>query len=91
MADQEIRHNEAAHRFEAGAAPNLAKLNYHLSGQSVDMLHVEVPEEYQGQGLAGLLTLAALNWAREKGLKVIPSCPYVKVYLKKHPEFGDLV
>ena len=91
MADQDIRHNEAAHRFEAGHAPHLAKLDYHLSGHSVDMLHVEVPEEYQGQGLAGLLTLTALIWAREKGLKVIPSCPYVKVYLKKHPEFSDVI
>jgi predicted GNAT family acetyltransferase len=91
MAEQEIRHNDAAHRFEAGQAPNLARLDYRMSGHSVDMIHVEVPEEYQGQGLAGSLTLAALNWAREKGLKVIPSCPYVKVYLKKHPEFADLV
>jgi uncharacterized protein len=91
MVDRGIRHNEAGHRFEAGEAPNLARLDYRMSGHSVDMLHVEVPEEYQGQGLAGLLTLTALNWAREKGLKVIPSCPYVKVYLKKHPEFADLV
>jgi predicted GNAT family acetyltransferase len=91
MADREIRHNQAAHRFEAGHAPNLARLDYRMSGQSVDMIHVEVPEEYQGQGLAGGLTLTALNWARAKGLKVIPSCPYVKVYLKKHPEFSDLV
>ena len=91
MAEQEIRHNEAGHRFEAGEAHNLARLDYRMSGHSVDVLHVEVPEEYQGQGLAASLTLTALNWAREKGLKVIPSCPYVKVYLKKHPEFGDLV
>ncbi len=91
MADQEIRHNEAAHRFEAGAVPHLARLNYRLAGKSVDMVHVEVPEEYQGQGLAGRLTSTALNWARDNGLKVIPSCPYVKVYLKKNPEYADLV
>jgi uncharacterized protein len=91
MADQEIRHNEVAHRFEAGHAPNLARLDYHLRGQSVDMLHVEVPEEYQGHGLAGKLASTALNWAREKGLKVIPSCPYVKTYLKRNPEYMDLV
>jgi predicted GNAT family acetyltransferase len=91
MADHEIRHNEAGHRFEAGQAPNLARLDYRMAGHSVDMLHVEVPEEYQGQGLAGNLVSTALEWARENGLKVIPSCPYVKVYIKKHPEFADLV
>jgi len=91
MEDLGVRHNEAARRFEAGAAPNLAKLNYHLTAHAVDLLHVEVPEEYQGQGLAGKLASTALNWAREKGLKVIPSCPYVKGYLGKHPELADLV
>jgi predicted GNAT family acetyltransferase len=91
MEDQEIRHNESSHRFEAGHAPHLARLDYHLSRHSVDMLHVEVPEEYQGQGLAGKLVSTALNWARQKGLNVIPSCPYVKVYIKKHPEFADLI
>jgi hypothetical protein len=90
MPEQEIRHNEHLHRFEAGVAPELAKLNYKLRGQSVDLTHVEVPEQYQGQGLAGNLASAALTWAREKGLKVIPSCPYVKGYLGKHPEFADL-
>ena len=87
----EIRHNEIAHRFEAGEAPQLAKLNYRLAPGAVDLLHVEVPEQYQGQGLAAKLASAALTWAREKGLKVIPSCPYVKGFLAKHPEFGDLL
>jgi len=87
----EVRHNESAHRFEAGDAPHLAKLNYRLTPGAVDLLHVEVPEQYQGQGLAGKLASTALNWAREKGLKVIPSCPYVKGYLAKHLEFGDLL
>lgn len=97
MAEHEIRNNEVAHRFEAGTAPHMAKLDYRLAGQTadlphtVDLLHVEVPEEYQGQGLAGKLAATALNWAREKNLKVIPSCPYVKAYLRKHPEFADLV
>jgi predicted GNAT family acetyltransferase len=54
-------------------------------------VHTEVPEQYQGQGLAGKLATAALEWARASGLKVIPSCPYVSNYIGKHPEFADLV
>ncbi|HVW83660.1 MAG TPA: GNAT family N-acetyltransferase [Bryobacteraceae bacterium] len=91
MADQQVRHNEAAHRFEAGAPPHLARLDYRLKGESVDMIHTEVPDEYQGQGLAGELASAALTWARESGRKVVASCPYVKSYIKKHPEFADLL
>jgi predicted GNAT family acetyltransferase len=55
------------------------------------MIHTEVPDEYQGQGLAGELASAALTWARESGRKVIASCPYVKSFIRKHPEFADLV
>jgi len=91
MADLEVRHNEKFHRFEAGEPSNLAKLNYHPAATAVEMVHVEVPPEYQGQGLAGKLAEAALNWARQQNLKVIPSCPYVKGYLGKHPEYSDLL
>ncbi|MDE3165584.1 MAG: N-acetyltransferase [Acidobacteriota bacterium] len=87
----EVRHNEHLRRFEAGEAPHLAKLNYRMKDGALDLLHVEVPEQYQGQGLAGKLASTALEWARSKGVKVIPSCPYVKGYLAKHPEYADLV
>jgi predicted GNAT family acetyltransferase len=87
----EVRHNEAEQRFEAGSEPNLARLEYRLQGTAVNMFHTEVPPEYQGQGLAGKLAAAALDWARTKGLKVIPGCPYIQGYLTKHPEYSDLV
>ncbi|HZL57859.1 MAG TPA: GNAT family N-acetyltransferase [Bryobacteraceae bacterium] len=89
--ENEIRHNETARRFEAGVEPDLAKLNYRVTGAVVDLLHVEVPDRLQGQGLAGKLAAAALNWARTKAFKVIPTCPYVKGYLGKHPEYSDLL
>jgi predicted GNAT family acetyltransferase len=84
-------HNETENRFEAGSAPNLAKLEYRLESSAMNIVHTEVPAEYQGQGLAGKLATSALEWARAQGLKVIPSCPYVKSYIAKHPEFADLV
>jgi predicted GNAT family acetyltransferase len=86
----EVRHNEAESRFEAGAEPHLAMLVYRREGGAADIVHTEVPPQYQGQGLAGKLATAALNWARAEGLKVIPSCPYVAGFIAKHPEFADL-
>ena len=64
---------------------------YRMKGGALELVHTEVPEQYQGQGLAGKLVTAALEWARESGLKVIPSCPYVRNFIGKHPEFGDVV
>jgi len=87
----EVTHNESHHRFEAGSPPNLAKLNYRIHGSTVDLIHTEVPAEYQGQGLAGKLAKAALDWARAGKFKVTPSCSYIKGYLDKHPEYADLL
>lgn len=91
MPELEIRHNTQAHRFEAGTAPDLARLNYRMKGSSVEMIHTEVPEKFQGQGLAGRLAATALDWARASGLKVIPKCPFVTDYIRKNPGFADLL
>jgi predicted GNAT family acetyltransferase len=50
-----------------------------------------VPEELQGQGIAGKLAAAGLEFARQKGLTVIPLCPFVAGYVKKHQQYLDLV
>jgi len=84
----EVTNNEAHRRFEAG----LARLNYRMhDATTVEMVHTEVPAEYQGQGVAGELAKAALDWAQAKGFKVIPSCSYIKGYIEKHPEYSGLV
>ncbi|MCA9910763.1 MAG: N-acetyltransferase, partial [Gammaproteobacteria bacterium] len=51
----------------------------------------EVPPAYEGQGIAARLAHAALEYAKEQGLKVNPVCPYVKAYLRKHPEYQSIV
>jgi len=50
-----------------------------------------VPPIHQHQGVAGRLAKAALDFARDRGLTIIPRCPYVIAYLKEHPEFDSLI
>ena len=50
-----------------------------------------VPEQYEGKGIAGALAKFALEYARSKNLKLIVYCPYVKMYMKRHPEYNDLL
>lgn len=61
-----------------------------LPGRLV-ILHSEIDDAYQGRGLAGQLTKAALDTIRERGLQVTPRCPYTAAYIRKHPEYADLV
>lgn len=55
------------------------------------LVHTEVRPELSGQGLASVLARAALDDIRAKGAKVVPTCPYVASYVKKHAEYEDLV
>ncbi|WP_406486534.1 GNAT family N-acetyltransferase [Streptomyces sp. NBC_01563] len=58
-------------------------------GQRV-FYHTEIDDAFAGQGLASILVTEALNDVRESGMRIVPVCPYVAKYLKKHDEFADI-
>jgi predicted GNAT family acetyltransferase len=78
-------------RLEIERQGHVAYLEYTVAGKVLQLIHSEVPEALRGQGLSSELAHAALEWAREQGVKVDVICPSVAEYLKKHPEYADLV
>jgi len=66
-------------------------LAYMRKGKALDLVHTEVPPAWERRGIAALLAHAAMEYAKERGLRVIPSCPYVGAYLEQHPEYATLV
>ena len=78
-------------RFELERDGHVAYLEYNLAGKVLQLIHTEVPEAMRGKGVASTLAESALQWAREHGVKVDVICPYVAAYLKRHPEYSDLV
>ncbi|HEX7979850.1 MAG TPA: GNAT family N-acetyltransferase [Gemmatimonadaceae bacterium] len=87
----EVTDNAAASRFEILTEQGAAILTYRYRGADLDLIHTEVPPALEGRGYASALATAALSFARREGLKVIPTCPYVRAYLARHPEHADLV
>lgn len=81
----------AKHRFEATVDGETALLAYRLDGDTIHLVHTEVPASLAGRGLGGELARAALVSARARALKVVPTCPFVRAYIARHPEFADLV
>ena len=69
----------------------MSRLDYDVVGDALDLYHAGVPAHLRGRGIAGEITKAALEWARANGRKVVPSCPYVRAYIQRHPEYSDLV
>ena len=86
-----VTNNPAAGRFEAHTQHGVAHRRYLARGDVLDLVHTEVPPAAEGQGIGAALAKAALDHARSEGVKVIPSCPFVRTYIKRHHEYADLV
>lgn len=64
----------------------LAEMAFTLSDHTLTVLHTEVVEKAEGQGLAKDLLNDMVRYARENSLKVLPLCPYVHLQFKRRPE-----
>jgi uncharacterized protein len=83
--------NEQTHRFEAYLDGETAFAEYVLHNGSIVLPHTVVPPAFEGRGVGSALATTALTYARDHGLTVKPSCPFIAGYIKRHPEWQDLV
>lgn len=84
--------NVAEHRYEAHRAGALAAhVEYSQLANGVLLSHTEVLPEFEGQGVGSALARHVLDTARADGQPVIPACQFLAGYIRKHPEYLDLV
>ena len=84
--------NPERHRFEIDLGDGqFAFAEYTLPEGKIMFTHTEVPQSHEGQGIGTVLIEAGLAAARERGLKVIPICPFFAAYMQKHGEVQDLL
>jgi len=88
--------NPAQSQFEARAADGtvVGFIAYDAvaAGPGVVVaIHTQVDPAYEGQGVGGQLARGALDLIRASGRQVVPLCPFVTAYLRRHPEYADLV
>lgn len=92
MSTYAIIDNPQKHRFEADLGDgSLAIAEYDLEPGKIIFTHTEVPAAHGGHGIGTALIRFALKAARERGLLVVPLCPFFAAYIKKHPEEHDLL
>jgi uncharacterized protein len=87
----QVRHDPAARQFSVEVEGVTGVLDYGLHDGVMTITHTGVPEAIGGRGVAGELTRFALETARAQGWKVVPMCSYAVVYLRRHPEYADLL
>jgi predicted GNAT family acetyltransferase len=69
-----------------------AEIVYRMHGPgTIELEHTEVKKDFEGQGLASKIAAYALDDARRKNLRVIATCEYLQGWLRKHPDYSDLL
>jgi len=87
----DITHNETQGRFACIVDGYHCELDYRLDGRRMIILHTGVPHQVGGRGVAAELTRVALETARSRGWHVLPLCSYAEAYMRRYPEYADLL
>ena len=85
------QHDRSRFAINDGEGTELGYLSYVTTADAIVIDHTVVDPAYQGQGLAAVLTDAALTTLGEQSaLTIVPQYPYVAAFIRKHPEFQPL-
>jgi len=89
--DFEIVDNPEKNRYEASVEGAMARIEYIKSQDKIYLTHTEVPQALEGKGVGSKLVAKVLEDIDQQGLTLIPLCPFVALYVKRHPEWKRLV
>lgn len=83
--------NEKKKRFEIEVNGHFAFINYGDFGNQIALVHTEAEPELAGTGAAAAVVEKTLEHIENENKLLIPFCPYVFAYIKKHPEWKKIV
>lgn len=90
--EKTVTHNQDRKRFEYTIENKTAFIEYMINKQGMMYLtHTEVPKAFEGQGIGSQLAKTALSYIQENEYKLVPLCPFVANYLRRHPEWNPLL
>ena len=80
----EIHHDKENQRVWTEKDSFIAEVQYTCADGTLDILHTYVPEQLEGQGIASKLVEFVYKYALNQGLKITATCPYARIWLKRH-------
>jgi uncharacterized protein len=78
-------------QFEIHVGDKRARLEYDRQGDRIFLTHTAVPPALEGHHVGDVLVHKVLQWVADNNLKLIPTCPFVKAYLRRNPEWKRLL
>ncbi|MCQ4242515.1 GNAT family N-acetyltransferase [Stutzerimonas stutzeri] len=90
--DAKVRHDEEQQRYvlEINGQP-LGFAQYHEEGDRQIFTHTEIDDSLSGKGMGSMLVRKSLDDARQRGKRIVPVCEFIGAYVKKHPDWNDLL
>lgn len=88
----EVIHDKENQLFVTTVEGKEAYLRYSKKGNdTIDFIYTYVPNELRGKGLAAIVVKEGFKYAEENNLNVIPTCPYVRTFLERYPEYQRFI
>jgi hypothetical protein len=88
----EIKHDKDHQKFYLIKDDKESYIRYTMPNKgTINILRTFVPPEQRRKGLAREITKAALEYAKENNLKVIPTCSYVDYFIDMNKEYEKLL
>ena len=90
--DYELKDDVHRQQYEFRIGNYTPKIEYikSINGE-IYLTHTEVPRELEGKGIGSQLVEKTLQDIERQGLRLVPLCPFVAAYIKKHPEWRRIV
>lgn len=86
-----IKENTEKKRFEVEVENKIALIEYIRAEDKMYLTHTEVPTELEGKGIASSMAKQVLQQIKDENLKLVPLCPFIASYIKRHPEWKEIL
>jgi len=91
VTDPDVVDNADEGQYELRVDGRLAGLVlYRRHDNAITLIHTEVEDGFEGQGIGGRIAKAVLDDARAHGWRVLAQCPFIRSYIERHPDYRDL-
>lgn len=91
-SEQTISLNQGKHRFDLLTDGKLSLVAFFQPDEhTLALTHTEVHPDLEGQGIGSNLVKQVLEYAEQHGQKIVPLCPFVATYIKRHPDWQRVV
>ncbi|MEO1009851.1 MAG: GNAT family N-acetyltransferase [Bacteroidota bacterium] len=91
METRTITDNTEAKQYEMHVDGLIPRIEYIRAQDKIYLTHTEVPKGLEGKGIGSALVKMVLEDIDKKDLTLVPLCPFVAMYIKRHPEWKKLV